>query len=503
MARLGDVLLAKGLVTQEALHAALLVQSVTGERLGTILVRNSAVRYADLLAVLAEEAPSALGAEQTAAVAVPAAEMRRHKLAVTAEHEDVVYVATAGSEDMARRLVATYYPGRKVHIAPISATALDAAVAKQATLQASGRSEAKADVSAVEKLLTAATLAKVSDIHMEPGAAAAMVYHRLDGARYPVAAVAPGEYNRLVAALKDRARMDVAETRTPQDGSLDLQVGQRVVSYRVATVPEGAGEKVVVRVLDPDAARPRLEDLGITRVSEWRRAVKNVSGLVLIVGATGSGKTTTLNATINSMNKHRLSIYAVEDPVEYRLPGVCQVSVNENVGLTFAKALRAFMRADPDVIMVGEIRDQETAEVSLHAAKTGHLVIATVHADTVPDAVARLADLGADVTDLSRQLRGVLVQRLVRTICGDVVKIGCAACHRPCKDGLAGRTIVSECVAFGSEAEVQRMRAGERWWPSMLEDAIGKANSGITTMAAVRETFGSAVEAYEMRQAAE
>ena len=264
-----------------------------------------------------------------------------------------------------------------------------------------------------------------------------------------------------------------------------------VVDARVATVPTVNGEIVVIRLLDPDRANVKLGELGISRVDEWKVATNYPFGLCLVCGATGSGKTTTLNATVREMDRFGRAIRTVEEPVEYRIPYVGQVNVNRIVGLDFAQALRAFMRADPDVIILGEVRDLETASLTLRAAETGHLVMATLHTGTIRGTFGRMRSLGVAPVDIQPLLRGILVQRLIRTLC-----IACrgAGCHICFGSGYAGRTIVSECVSFRSEVEVRRAQEGEQWWPSMVEDALTKVESGTTTVDELKRVFHSELE---------
>jgi general secretion pathway protein E len=285
--------------------------------------------------------------------------------------------------------------------------------------------------------------------------------------------------------------MDQVETRIPQDGGFTMEFRNRLVDMRVATVPTVNGEIVVIRLLDPDKAQRSMIELGITQIATWRAATNYPFGLCLICGATGSGKTTTLNATVREMDRFGKAIRTVEDPVEYRIPYVGQVNVNPIVGLDFAFALRAFMRADPDVIMLGEVRDVETAKLTLRAAETGHLVLATLHTGTVRGAVGRLRSLGVSDFDLRPLLRGVLVQRLVRTICSSCKGDGCERCLYT---GYAGRTVVAECALFRNEMEVDRAINGEKWWPTMVSDALGKIKNGETTAEEVYRVFQSEID---------
>jgi general secretion pathway protein E len=321
------------------------------------------------------------------------------------------------------------------------------------------------------------------------------VFFRLLGVRTIVHEGSLEQYGVLAAQVKDRARMDQVETRMPQDGSFSIVTVGRVVDARVATVPTVNGEVIVIRLLDPDRANVRIEELGISRIQDWRTATNYPYGLALVCGATGSGKTTTLNATVREMDRFGRAIRTVEEPVEYRIPFVSQVNVNRIVGLDFATALRAFMRADPDVIILGEVRDNETASLTLRAAETGHMVMATLHTGSIRGAFGRLKALDVSPLDLYPLLRGVLVQRLIRTLCLVCRGKGCHVCFGT---GYTGRTVVSECTSFRSEPEVRRAFDGETWWPSMIQDALEKVDAGMTSVEELRRVFHSELENPEL-----
>jgi general secretion pathway protein E len=231
-----------------------------------------------------------------------------------------------------------------------------------------------------------------------------------------------------------------------------------------------------------------LDGLGITRLVEWRKGVSRPNGLCLICGPTGSGKTTTLNATVKEMDRFERAIFTMEDPVEYRIPYVGQVGANPAVGLDFARGVRAFMRLDPDVIVVGEVRDAETARNAIKAAETGHLVLATLHTSTIYGAVGRLRDLDVPAHELRYLLRSVLVQNLMRTVCHHCHGDGCAVCQNT---GYSGRTVISECAYFSSEHDVQRLLDGDVWWPTLMDDAILKFRQGQSTADEVIRLFGA------------
>jgi general secretion pathway protein E len=271
----------------------------------------------------------------------------------------------------------------------------------------------------INALLLQALRERASDLHFEPYEARAVVRFRIDGMLRDAIEPPRALHGALVSRLKIMAGLDIAEKRLPQDGRIALKLGDRQVDVRVSTLPTGAGERVVLRLLDQEAARLDLTTLGMS--SETLRAVDRVirepHGILLVTGPTGSGKTTTLYAALSRLPRDTTNMMTVEDPIEYALDGVAQTQVNARIDLTFARALRSILRQDPDVIMIGEIRDLETAQIAVQASLTGHLVLATLHTNDAASAITRLADMGVEPYLLASSLLGVLAQRLVRTLC--------------------------------------------------------------------------------------
>jgi general secretion pathway protein E len=258
----------------------------------------------------------------------------------------------------------------------------------------------------------------------------------------------------LISRLKIMAELDISEKRLPQDGRISLRIGGRAVDVRVSTLPSAHGERAVLRLLDKGESKFTLESLGMSGdvLSRFDRLIQQPHGIVLVTGPTGSGKTTTLYASLGRIDTASTNVLTVEDPVEYELAGIGQTQVNPKIDLTFAKALRAILRQDPDVIMIGEIRDFETAQIAIQASLTGHLVLATLHTNDAPSAVTRLTDMGVEPFLLSSSLLGVLAQRLVRKLCPHCKKVdargryhpvGCAECG---SSGYKGRTGVYELM---------------------------------------------------------
>ncbi len=271
----------------------------------------------------------------------------------------------------------------------------------------------------INALLTQAIRENASDIHVEPFESRLVIRFRVDGVLRevlePRRALAP----LIVSRIKVMARLDIAEKRVPQDGRISLRIAGRAVDVRVSTLPSGQGERVVMRILDKQAGRLDLEHLGMDEASRQLldEIVHRPHGIVLVTGPTGSGKTTTLYAILNRLNTRDRNIMTVEEPIEYYLDGIGQTQVNPKVDLTFARGLRAILRQDPDVVMVGEIRDLDTVTIAVQASLTGHMVFSTLHTNTAIGAITRLRDMGVEPFLLSSSLEGILAQRLVRTLC--------------------------------------------------------------------------------------
>ena len=303
-------------------------------------------------------------------------------------------------------------------------------------------------------LLTQATRDGASDIHIEPYERHSSVRFRIDGTLREVVQPNRALHAALISRLKIMAELDIAEKRLPQDGRISLRLGARAVDVRVSTLPSAHGERAVLRLLDKSEARLTLEAVGMQGqvLQQLDQLIHQPHGILLVTGPTGSGKTTSLYAALQRLDATRHNIMTVEDPIEYELPGVGQTQVNAKIDLTFAKALRAILRQDPDVIMIGEIRDFETAQIAIQASLTGHLVLATLHTNDAASAVNRLIDMGVEPFLLSSSLLGVLAQRLVRKRCTACHGAGCAACGQT---GYAGRTGIFELLVATDEVRAQ------------------------------------------------
>ncbi|HEF4760399.1 TPA: type II secretion system ATPase GspE [Pseudomonas putida] len=287
----------------------------------------------------------------------------------------------------------------------------------------------------INALLSEAVREHASDVHLETFEQYLSVRMRIDGQLREMLRPRRELATLLVSRIKVMARLDIAEKRVPQDGRMALRLAGHEVDVRVSTLPSAHGERVVLRLLDKQAGRLELQRLGMPgdTLATLRQLLAKPHGILLVTGPTGSGKTTSLYAALSSLNDQTRNILTVEDPIEYHLPGIGQMPVNPKVDMTFARGLRAILRQDPDVVMVGEIRDRETAEIAVQASLTGHLVLSTLHTNSAVGAVTRLVDMGVDVYLLASSLVGILAQRLLRTLCGHCkvsYSADAAACQR-------------------------------------------------------------------------
>jgi general secretion pathway protein E len=314
----------------------------------------------------------------------------------------------------------------------------------------------------INALLTQALREGASDIHIEPFEQVSVVRFRIDGSLRDVVRPKKAIHASLISRIKIMAQLDIAEKRLPQDGRITLRVGGRPVDVRVSTLPTGHGERAVLRLLDKEAGRLDLQNLGMSPkvLEQFDQLIAQPHGIVLVTGPTGSGKTTTLYAALSRLNTPTTNILTVEDPIEYEINGIGQTQVNPRIEMTFAKALRAILRQDPDIIMIGEIRDLETAQIAVQASLTGHLVLATLHTNDSSAAITRLLDMGIEPFLLSSSLIGVVAQRLVRKLCphckrndgGTWQEAGCDKCGYT---GYLGRVGIYELLLTDEHIRAQ------------------------------------------------
>jgi len=367
----------------------------------------------------------------------------------------------------------------------------------------------------INAILGEAIAENASDIHIETFEKRLVIRFRVDGILREVVQPKRELAALLVSRIKVMARLAIAEKRIPQDGRISLRVGGREVDIRVSTLPSANGERVVLRLLDKQAGRLTLRHLGMSAQDRrlLEQTVKKPHGIILVTGPTGSGKTTTLYAALTTLNDRTRNILTVEDPIEYNLEGIGQTQVNTKVDMTFARGLRAILRQDPDVVMVGEIRDQETADMAVQASLTGHLVLSTLHTNSAIGAVTRLVDMGVEPFLIASSLLGVLAQRLVRVLCDDCKRPyvadaaecalvgadpaapptlyhaeGCEVCRNL---GYRGRTGIYELVVFDDRlrsmvhtraSEQDMLRHARELGPGIREDGMRKVREGVTTI---------------------
>jgi general secretion pathway protein E len=352
----------------------------------------------------------------------------------------------------------------------------------------------------INALLTQASRDGASDIHIEPFEGYSIVRFRVDGTLRDVVRPRRELHAALISRIKILAHLDIAEKRLPQDGRIALRIGGKPLDVRVSTLPTGHGERAVLRLLDKEAGRLDLAKLGfdVGTLAHFDRLVRQPHGIVLVTGPTGSGKTTTLYSALGRIDSATTNILTVEDPIEYDLDGIGQTQVNAKIDMSFGKALRAILRQDPDVIMIGEIRDLETAQIAVQASLTGHLVLATLHTNDSVAAITRLIDMGVEPFLLSSSLLGVVAQRLVRKLCaqcrqpdpltGGWRAVGCLSCNRT---GFQGRTGVYELLTIdddiraqihksASEGEIRKQAIGSGMI-SMRDDGNRWVKAGVTS----------------------
>ena len=440
---IGQTLLAAGLIGEDQLRIALHEQTTRRQPLGRVLVELGFVSEAALRETLAARSGlpcvdlSCALADPDAIARVPQALARRHRLLPlqydAARHRLIVAMADAHDIVALDRLRSELGPdvhielrlagdgelGRAIDQHYGEASSIEALVRALEQRGSADARDAQLVVRLVDALLADAAARGASDLHFEPEAGFLRIRHRIDGTLRQVRAIHKSCWPELAVRLKVMAGMDIAESRSPQDGRISLTVGGRPIDYRVATQPTLHGENIVLRILDRDKGIVPLDALGLapTQAASLARILARPEGLILVVGPTGSGKTTTLYSMLNALNTEAVNIMTLEDPVEYPLAQIRQTQVGEASRLDFADGVRALLRQDPDIILVGEIRDADTATMALRAALTGHQVFATLHANTVFGALPRLVDIGLHAELLAGNLAGILSQRLVRCLC--------------------------------------------------------------------------------------
>jgi type IV pilus assembly protein PilB len=545
--QLARILLDEGLVASDALDRAREEQRRLGKSLGRILIEMGALDEAGLVAALAKY----LGLEYVdlqdrlidpaVAVLVPEGLARRYGVVpVTRDEDGTLVVAMSDPSNVVA--LDDLRTVTDCDIRPVVATRNDIMAAIDRFLRSDGdvgdlsedlvTDDAADDLAAldaavdeapivkfVNALISQAVRDRASDIHIEPQERDVRVRYRVDGVLHEVMTQSRKIHPAVVSRLKIMAEMDIAERRIPQDGRISLKTGGKQVDLRVSTLPTVYGEKVVMRILDKTSILLELSDLGFLEhnYNRFEASFRKPYGMILVTGPTGSGKSTTLYATLNVINRPEVNIITTEDPVEYRLAGISQVQINNKAGLTFPAALRSILRQDPDVVLVGEMRDHETAQIGMEAALTGHLVLSTLHTNDAPSAVTRLAEMGVDPFLVASSVDCVLAQRLARRLCSRCKEpyepspeelkaaglpwldddalptlhraVGCPACA---KTGYRGRLAVHEVMIVSEEIErliVERASTDDiqkfaraQGMRTLREDGLAKVLMGDTTL---------------------
>ncbi len=450
---LGQIFKQMGLVTEYDIQQALAKQKETGEAIGQILVSNGLVTEVDLSRALAEQKgmefvdlekieipPEVIELVDQSTVEtfqVMPLEFDGSTLVVAVSRPDNLSVlddlrfslpevtnfkAKLASEEQVKKAIENYYEGNQGKMDELLA-GIGTATLEVGEATDLAKMEADANAGPVVKLLNMILLQAIrdraADIHLEPFEHEFKVRYRVDGVLYEMMPPPLHLAHSVISRVKVMASLDIAETRLPQDGRIELNVGGNPIDLRVSTLPTMFGESVVMRILDRTNLALDLEKLGFRpdELSEFRNLVAKPNGIILVTGPTGSGKTTTLYSVLMEANTIDSKIITTEDPVEYDLEGIVQVQVNEEIGLTFADCLRSILRQDPDKILVGEVRDLETAQIAVESSLTGHIVYSTLHTNDAPSSVTRILDLGLEPFLISATLEGVIAQRLARRIC--------------------------------------------------------------------------------------
>jgi type IV pilus assembly protein PilB len=545
--QLGDILLEGGLVSEDQLVGAYEEQQRQGRSLGRVLVDSGVLTEAQLVAALATQIGlrfvelTDYPVDGSAIGRVPGAVARRHTALPIGFEEGRLLVAMADPANVFAIDDLRSITGMEVRAVVATRGDVLAAIDRyyradsdldDLTSVLDAQAEDEDDLSKVKEivedapivkyvnlLITQAIQDRASDIHLEPTEHDLRVRFRIDGVLHEVMRSPKAIQSGVISRLKIMADINIAERRIPQDGRLSVNAHGKKVDLRVATLPTVWGEKVVMRILDNSTARLDLADLGFSRSNydRYSESFTKPYGMILVTGPTGSGKSTTLYATMNIVSRPEINVITVEDPVEYRLPGINQVQTNQKAGLTFAAALRSILRSDPDVVLIGEIRDHETGQIAVEAALTGHLVLSTLHTNDAPSAVTRLTEMGIEPFLVGSALDCVLAQRLARRLCSKCKEayvptpeqllstrypwqdgeelpelfrpVGCSVCA---KTGYKGRLALHEVMPVSEEIErlcVQRSSASaiaevahEQGMITLRHDGMDKVRQGITSI---------------------
>jgi len=482
--RIGDLLIANKIISQEQLNTALAEQKKSGRKLGRVLVDNGFLSEDQLLTFLAQQLNvpyidlRRYHYKPETVRLIPETHARRFRAIALEDARESLLVGMADPTDIFAYDELSRVLRRPLRFAVVKESELlktidrvyrrteeisDLAQELQQELTAQGgvdltalaETEGLTDapvVKLLQSMFEDAMQVNASDIHIEPDEKELRIRFRLDGVLRVQTIADRRIANALVSRVKLMAGLDISEKRLPQDGRANVRIREKSIDVRISTMPVQHGESVVMRLLNPFSGVLNLEQIGMPKgiLERFRRVIHNPNGMVLVTGPTGSGKTTTLYGALKELNRPEFKILTVEDPVEYRLPGINQVQVNPRIELSFARVLRSMLRQDPDIILVGEMRDQETAEIGLRAAMTGHLVLSTLHTNDAVSTALRLIDMGVEPYMVAASLRGIISQRLVRRIC--------ESCAEPDELSAAHMAIVRS--EAGDKAETLQFKRG-------------------------------------------
>lgn len=528
--RLGDILVKDGIITEEQLIKALNLQKDSGYKLGLILIAQGWLKEDQLFKVLEEQyeipyidinniyidpkVPKLISEslarkhmsipiridknKLTIAMVDPLDIIAKDDIRITTGLE--IDVVISAQQDIARAINRFYDSSEKAERAVEDFTS-------QAGFEEIEEIEEDADVTnapmvrLVNTIISQAVRMKASDVHIEPLEKNVRIRYRIDGELREVMSPTKSTHSALVTRIKIMGKMNISEKRIPQDGRVETIIEGMPIDMRLSVLPTVYGEKIVIRLLDRNSLMIRKEDLGFSayNIEQLDRIMKVPEGIILVTGPTGSGKTTTLYTILRELNKESKNIITVEDPVEYRLEGINQVQVNNKAGLTFANGLRSILRQDPDIIMVGEIRDAETAEIAVRAAITGHVVLSTIHTNDTASTISRLGDMGIESYLISSSTVGIIAQRLVKRLClkckephqatpGELRMLGLPmdaqldilkgkGCNSCSHTGYNGRTAIHEILVV--DREIRNMISTE----ASIDDIKTRARQkGMTTL---------------------
>jgi general secretion pathway protein E len=487
--RIGEHLINKGLLTKEQLDIALKEQGIVKEPIGKIMIRMGFIKEQDLFSALVETNPSATIGDSEIRVNIPKEVLINTKTMPLGDTGSDLYIASLNSDSayVVNELKKYANGSRNIKLVSVDYGTITEYLKN---LNNKPNKQIDGDSDNINKtigdVINSAIESRATDIHIESLEKSIHMRFRIDGMLKLVNVFSLSIKDVLFSRIKDMSGMDISEKRMPQDGSFSFEYKKRAIDFRVSTIPSAHGEKITIRILDKEKSLLDLTQLGITQIDKWIEISGLPNGLILVCGATGSGKTTTLYATVRNMDTLKKSVYMIEEPIEYRIPFVTQVQVNRKTGLDYANFLRSVLRHDPDICIVGEVRDKETAENAISLADTGHLVYATLHTNDVPSTITRLLDLGANMLYLKFVLRGIMVQKLLRKLCITCSGSGCESCN----DGYKGMTLVSELAVIERPEDIDAILQGRKNYQTFEQDLKKKLAMGIIDTKEIQRVTG-------------